>query len=50
MDTLRKLNENEGITIVIVTHEVDVAKYCKRVVHMRDGRIDGKDHEIKDER
>jgi ABC-type lipoprotein export system ATPase subunit len=45
MDTLRKLNENEGITIVIVTHEIDVAKYCKRVVHMRDGRIDGKDHE-----
>jgi ABC-type lipoprotein export system ATPase subunit len=45
MDTLRRLNENEGITIVIVTHEVDVAKYCKRVVHMRDGRIDGKDHE-----
>src|SRR6516162_10712710 len=45
MDTLRRLNENEGITIVIVTHEIDVAKYCKRVVHMRDGRIDGKDHE-----
>ena len=45
MVTLRKLNDNEGITMVIVTHEVDVAKYCKRVVHMRDGRIDGKDHE-----
>jgi ABC-type lipoprotein export system ATPase subunit len=49
MDTLRRLNENEGITIVIVTHEIDVAKYCKRVVHMRDGRIDGKDHKTESE-
>jgi putative ABC transport system ATP-binding protein len=30
----------EGHTIVIVTHERDVAKHCRRQVHLRDGRID----------
>jgi putative ABC transport system ATP-binding protein len=29
----------EGITIVLVTHEADVAEYASRVVVMRDGRI-----------
>jgi putative ABC transport system ATP-binding protein len=32
------LNE-EGITIVMVTHEPEIAAYCKRTVVMRDGRI-----------
>ncbi len=31
----------QGQTIVVVTHERDVAKYCQRVVLMRDGRIVG---------
>jgi ABC-type lipoprotein export system ATPase subunit len=39
--TFQKLNEDEGITIVIVTHEPDVAAHCKRIVRMRDGRIEG---------
>jgi ABC-type lipoprotein export system ATPase subunit len=41
LQTFRKLNDDEGITIVIVTHEADVAKHCKRTVRMRDGRIEG---------
>jgi ABC-type lipoprotein export system ATPase subunit len=36
----QKLNDDEGITIVIVTHEADVANHCKRIVRMRDGRIE----------
>src|SRR5579871_4725468 len=43
LKTFQKLNEEEGITIVIVTHEPDVAAHCKRTVRMRDGRIEG-DH------
>ncbi len=43
LQTFRKLNDDEGITIVIVTHEADVAAHCKRTVRMRDGRIEGDD-------
>jgi putative ABC transport system ATP-binding protein len=32
------LNE-QGITIVLVTHEHDIARYCKRVVELRDGLV-----------
>ncbi len=38
--TFQKLNEEEGITIVIVTHEPDVGAHCKRIIRMRDGRIE----------
>jgi putative ABC transport system ATP-binding protein len=30
---------NQGITIVVVTHEPDIAEYVKRIVEVRDGRI-----------
>jgi putative ABC transport system ATP-binding protein len=38
MALFRELND-QGITIVLVTHEPDVAQYAKRVVVVRDGRI-----------
>jgi putative ABC transport system ATP-binding protein len=38
MGLFQKLNE-EGITIVMVTHELDIAQYCKRNIVMRDGRV-----------
>jgi ABC-type lipoprotein export system ATPase subunit len=41
LQTFRKLNDDEGITIVVVTHEADVAAHCKRTVRMRDGQIEG---------
>ena len=37
--TLQRLNREDGITIVIVTHEDDVAAATGRVVSMRDGRV-----------
>lgn len=39
MKLLQQLNE-EGITIVLVTHEHDIAQYAKRIVQMRDGLIE----------
>ena len=39
MSLFRKLNEENGITIILVTHEPDVAAYAKRIVHFRDGMI-----------
>ena len=42
LQTFRKLNDEEGLTIVIVTHEADVGQHCKRIVRMRDGRIEGR--------
>ena len=38
MGLFQELN-NAGITIVMVTHELDIAAYCKRIVVMRDGQI-----------
>jgi len=35
---LQELNE-QGITVVLVTHENDVARYAKRIIRMRDGRV-----------
>jgi len=39
MDTLRALNRQQGVTIIVVTHEPDIAAYADRTVTMRDGRI-----------
>ncbi len=40
MDLLCRLNREDGITIVMVTHEQDMAHYAKRIVHFKDGRIE----------
>jgi putative ABC transport system ATP-binding protein len=39
MMLLQSLNRDRGITIVLVTHEDDVAAFAKRRVRFRDGRI-----------
>jgi putative ABC transport system ATP-binding protein len=39
MELLRHLNTDLGISIIMVTHEDDVAKYAKRIIHVRDGLI-----------
>jgi putative ABC transport system ATP-binding protein len=48
MALFQALNE-QGITIVIVTHEPDVAEYAKRIIEMRDGRIKH-DHPVRHRR
>ena len=38
MKEFKRLNE-EGMTIVIITHDMDVANSCQRVVEISDGKI-----------
>jgi macrolide transport system ATP-binding/permease protein len=39
METLVSLNREQGVTIVVVTHESDIAAYANRIVTVRDGEI-----------
>lgn len=39
MDLLTEFNRELGITIVMVTHEAEIADYAERVIHFRDGQV-----------
>ena len=39
MEILQRLNRERGITVLLITHEHDIAEYATRVVTVRDGRI-----------
>jgi len=39
IDLLKKLNEEEKITVVVITHEEDIARYGKRTIKIKDGKI-----------
>ncbi|MBT8281858.1 MAG: ABC transporter ATP-binding protein [Muriicola sp.] len=45
MDLIQKIND-QGNTILVVTHEPDIAQMCKRIVHLKDGVI-VKDEKVK---
>jgi putative ABC transport system ATP-binding protein len=40
MELLTRLNTERGITVVLVTHEDEVAKHASRTIHVKDGLID----------
>jgi putative ABC transport system ATP-binding protein len=48
MDLLTALNRDRGITIVMVTHEADMAAYAKRVVRFVDGLVDSDERNDKE--
>ena len=41
MAILKSLNEDAGLTVILVTHELDIANHARRVVSMLDGRVIG---------
>jgi len=49
MEIFQRLNRERGITLVLVTHESDIAQYAQRVVVFKDGQIKS-DYEIKEQR
>jgi len=49
MEIFQRLNRERGITLVLVTHEPDIAQYAQRVVVFKDGEIK-KDYQIEDQR
>jgi putative ABC transport system ATP-binding protein len=49
MEIFQRLNRELGITLVLVTHEPDIAQYAQRVVVFKDGKIK-KDYQIDEQR
>ena len=39
MEILQRLNRETGVTVVLITHEPDIAEYAQRMVMFRDGRV-----------
>jgi len=36
----RDITKEQNVTIVMVTHNVDITRYCNRVIHIKDGRLE----------
>jgi putative ABC transport system ATP-binding protein len=49
MEIFQRLNREQGITTILVTHEPDIAEYAQRVVVFRDGKIN-KDFQVEHQR
>ena len=41
LQMLRRFNRERGQTLVLVTHDSDVGEHCDRIIHMRDGLVEG---------
>ncbi|MEM4472783.1 MAG: ABC transporter ATP-binding protein [Archaeoglobaceae archaeon] len=40
MEIIKRMNEEKGVTVVLVTHDLSLADYADRIVRIRDGRIE----------
>ena len=49
MDIFQKLNEERGITVMLITHEMDIAEHGTRIIRFRDGRVVN-DHAVRTRR
>jgi putative ABC transport system ATP-binding protein len=39
MDIFQRLNEESGITVLLITHEADIAEYGSRIIRFHDGTV-----------
>ena len=39
MDIFQRLNHDNGITVILITHEPEIAEYASRIIRFRDGRV-----------
>jgi macrolide transport system ATP-binding/permease protein len=46
MDIIRKLNREQGVTVILVTHETDIGAYADRMIVMRDGQVLTDEHQV----
>jgi len=40
---LTSLHAEQGITLLIVTHDFNIAQHCQRIIHLMDGRVESED-------
>jgi putative ABC transport system ATP-binding protein len=40
---LTSLHAEHGVTLVLVTHDINIAKYCQRIIRLKDGEIPGEE-------
>jgi putative ABC transport system ATP-binding protein len=40
MSTLTELHHDQGNTLVMITHEADIAHHCQRIIHIKDGQVE----------
>ncbi len=46
LKTFQDLNKKEGRTIILITHEHDVAKYADRIIYLKDGEVVSENYKI----
>jgi ABC-type lipoprotein export system ATPase subunit len=46
LQILQQLNREDGITMILVTHDSHVASYADRIIHIRDGLIEGDERQL----
>lgn len=45
MTILTGLHREQGNTLVVITHEADMARHCEHIIHLRDGQVVGEERE-----
>lgn len=49
MDIIKKMATEKNQTIVMVTHDINIAKYANKIIHIHDGHIEKIEGETKNE-